>query len=58
FDQGVAEARLGAAAAIGKTGLPIYVALGALPVSSDNVVDMWKSVYSTDAPADVLNAVQ
>ena len=58
FDQGVAEARLGAAALIGKQGLPIYVALGALPVSSENVLEAWKSVYSVDAPADVANAAK
>lgn len=53
FDQGIAEARLGAAALIGKTGLPIFVALGALPVSHENVLDAWKTVYSVDAPESV-----
>ncbi len=56
YDQGVAEARLGAAALIGKQGLPIFVALGALPVSHENVLESWKSVYSVDAPADVTDA--
>ena len=56
YDQGVAEARLAAAAVIGKTGLPIFVALGALPVSHDNVLDAWKTVYNADAPASVKNA--
>lgn len=56
YDQGVAEARLGAAALIGKQGLPIFVALGALPVSPENVLEAWKSVYSVDAPADVQDA--
>ena len=56
YDQGVAEARLGGLAKIGKTGLPIFVALGALPVSHDNVLDAWKTVYSVDAPATVTNA--
>jgi ribose transport system substrate-binding protein len=56
YDQGVAEARLGGLAKIGKTGLPIFVALGALPVSHDNVLDAWKTVYSVDAPATVKNA--
>ena len=56
YDQGVAEARLAAAAVIGKTGLPNFVALGALPVSHDNVLDAWKTVYSADAPASVKDA--
>jgi ribose transport system substrate-binding protein len=56
FDQGIAEARLGALAKIGKTGLPIFVALGALPVSHDNVLEAWKTVYSVDAPASVSGA--
>jgi ribose transport system substrate-binding protein len=53
YDQGIAEARLGAAALIGKAGLPNFVALGALPVSHDNVLDAWKTVYSVDAPESV-----
>ena len=53
YDQGIAEARLGAAALIGKAGLPIFVALGALPVSHDNVLEAWKTVYSVDAPESV-----
>ena len=56
YDQGVAEARLAAAAVIGKTGLPNFVALGALPVSHDNVLEAWKTVYSADAPASVKDA--
>jgi ribose transport system substrate-binding protein len=56
YDQGVAEARLAAAAVIGKTGLPNFVALGALPVSHDNVLEAWKTVYSADAPASVQDA--
>ena len=53
YDQGIAEARLGAAALIGKSNLPIFVALGALPVSHDNVLEAWKTVYSVDAPSTV-----
>ena len=53
YDQGVAEARLAAAASIGKTGLPVFVALGALPVSHENVLEAWKTVYSVDAPSSV-----
>ncbi|GAB2815000.1 substrate-binding domain-containing protein [Alpinimonas psychrophila] len=53
FDQGVAEARLGAASLIGKTGIPTFVALGALPVTHENVLDAWKQVYHIDAPASI-----
>lgn len=56
YDQGIAEARLGAAALIGKSGLPNFVALGALPVSHDNVLEAWKTVYSVDAP-DAVSSV-
>ena len=56
YDQGVAEARLAAAACIGKTGLPNFVALGALPVSHTNVLEAWKTVYSSDAPKAVQDA--
>lgn len=53
FDQGVAEARLGAASLIGKTGIPTFVALAALPVTHDNVLEAWKAVYHVDAPASI-----
>jgi ribose transport system substrate-binding protein len=52
FDQGVTEARLGAGALIGKKA-PAYVALSALPVEHDNVLDAWKQVYHQDAPKDL-----
>jgi ribose transport system substrate-binding protein len=52
FDQGVTEARLAAGSLLGKD-LPAYVALGALPVEHDNVLDAWKQVYHQDPPADL-----
>ena len=55
FDQGVTEARLAAGALIGKTAAP-YVALAALPVQHSNVLEAWKTVYQTDAPADLAGA--
>ncbi len=55
FDQGVTEARLAAGSLIGKTAAP-YVALAALPVQHSNVLESWKSVYHTDAPADLQSA--
>jgi ribose transport system substrate-binding protein len=57
FDQGVTEANLGAGALIGKTAAP-YVALNALPVTHENVLEAWKQVYHADPPADVTNSFQ
>jgi ribose transport system substrate-binding protein len=55
YDQGVAEARLAAYALLGKEAPP-YVALNALPVQSDNLLDAWETVYHTDAPETVQDA--
>lgn len=55
FDQGVAEARLGALAVLGQK-TPPYVALSALPVQHDNVLDAWKQVYHEDAPKDLASS--
>ena len=52
FDQGVTEANLAAGAEIGKKAAP-YVALSALPVTHDNVLEAWKQVYHEDPPADL-----
>ncbi len=52
FDQGVTEANLAAGALLGKTAPP-YVALSALAVTHDNVLDAWKTVYHADPPADL-----
>ena len=53
YDQGVAEARLGAASLIGKSDIPNFVALGALPVTHENVLEAWKTVYQVDAPESI-----
>ncbi len=55
YDQGVAEANAAAGALIGKSAPP-YIALGALPVTHDNVLDAWKTVYHTDPPGDLAKA--
>ncbi|WP_310529322.1 substrate-binding domain-containing protein [Nocardioides sp.] len=55
FDQGVTEALLGAGALLGKDE-PAYVALSALPVQHDNVLDAWKQVYHSDAPTDLADS--
>ncbi|HXE24439.1 MAG TPA: substrate-binding domain-containing protein [Roseiarcus sp.] len=52
YDQGVTEAKLAAYGLLGKKA-PDYVALPSLAVTKDNLLDAWKAVYHTDAPADV-----
>ncbi|MCB2177784.1 MAG: substrate-binding domain-containing protein [Actinomycetales bacterium] len=55
FDQGVTEANLAAGALLGKTAPP-YVALSALPVTHDNVLDAWQQVYHADPPSEVTDS--
>jgi ribose transport system substrate-binding protein len=57
YDQGVTEALLAGYGLLGKAA-PAYVALPALPVSKDNLLDAWKAVYHKDAPAKVQDAMQ
>jgi ribose transport system substrate-binding protein len=52
FDQGVTEAKLAAYALLGKQA-PAYVALQALPVTHDNVLQAWTQVYHQPVPADL-----
>ena len=52
FDQGVAEARLGAGSLLQKKE-PAYVALSALPVDHANVLKAWKQVYHANPPKDL-----
>lgn len=49
YDQGVAEATLGAYALLGKEA-PAYVAVPALRVDKMNILDAYKQVYHVDAP--------
>lgn len=55
YDQGVAEARLGALSALGED-VPPYVALSSLPVDHDNVLEAWELVYHSEPPAAVRDA--
>ena len=55
FDQGITEARLGALAVLGAQTAP-YVALSALPVQHDNVLDAWKQVYHEAPPKDLASS--
>ena len=52
YDQGVTEAILAGYALLGKPA-PAYVALPALPVTRENLLDAWKTIYHRDAPASI-----
>lgn len=56
FEQGVTEAKLAGYGLLGKEA-PAYVALPALPVTRDNLLDAWQAVYSTEAPQTVRDAL-
>jgi ribose transport system substrate-binding protein len=55
FDQGVTEAKLAGKALLGQK-TPAYVALSALPVDHDNVLEAWKQVYHADPPKNLRDA--
>ena len=57
FDQGVTEAELAGYALLNKEAPP-YVALPALPVTQDNVLEAWKTVYHQAPPEKVSEAEQ
>jgi len=57
FDQGVNEAKLAGYGLLGKQA-PAYVALNALPVTKDNVLDAWQTVYHAAPPDDLANAAK
>jgi ribose transport system substrate-binding protein len=52
FDQGVIEARLAAAALLGKE-TPTCVAAPALAVEHENVLQAWEQVYGEEPPAEL-----
>ncbi|MGH8926508.1 MAG: substrate-binding domain-containing protein [Acidimicrobiia bacterium] len=56
YDQGVAEANLAAYGLLDKEAPP-YVALNALPVTQDNLLEAWVAVYHSEAPDNVKNAL-
>lgn len=57
YQQGVTEARIAAGALLGKKA-PSYVALNALPVTHENVLEAWKQVYNSEPPADLQKAMK
>jgi ribose transport system substrate-binding protein len=55
YDQGVTEVNLAAYGLLGKPA-PAYVALATLPVTRENVLQAWQTVYHVAAPSDVQSA--
>ena len=56
FDQGVTEALLAGYGLLDKAA-PGDVVIGVLPVTSENVLDTWKTVYHEDPPAELIAAI-
>ncbi|HEY0789764.1 MAG TPA: substrate-binding domain-containing protein [Chthoniobacterales bacterium] len=57
YDQGVTEALLAGYGLLDKPA-PAYVALPALPVTRDNLLQAWKTVYHAEAPASLKERVK
>jgi ribose transport system substrate-binding protein len=57
FDQGTTEALLAGYGLLGKEA-PAYVALPALPVTRENLLQAWKEVYHQEAPDTVKSSMQ
>ena len=57
YDQAVTEAILAGYGLLGKQA-PAYVALPALPVTRDNLLQAWKEVYHADAPDTIKQSMQ
>ena len=56
YDAGVVEAKLAGYGLLGKAA-PAFVALPALPVSRDNLIEAWTQVYSTEATDNIKSAM-
>lgn len=57
YDQGVAEAILAGYALLGKE-TPPYVAVPAMEVNQDNILEAWKTVYYEEAPKSIQEAAE
>jgi ribose transport system substrate-binding protein len=57
FDQATTEALLAGYGLLGKQA-PAYVALPALPVTRENLLEAWKEVYHADAPDSVKKSLK
>ncbi|MEL0091055.1 MAG: substrate-binding domain-containing protein [Rhodospirillales bacterium] len=57
FDQGVAEAMLAGYGLLNKEA-PAFVALPALPVSKENLLEAWETVYRTEATNNIKQSMK
>jgi ribose transport system substrate-binding protein len=57
YDQATTEAILAGYGLLGKQA-PAYVALPALPVTRDNLLEAWKEVYHTEAPDSIKKSMK
>ncbi|TWI59899.1 substrate-binding domain-containing protein [Halalkalibacter nanhaiisediminis] len=57
YDQGVAEAILGGYSLLGKEAPP-YVAVPAMSVTQENVLEAWETVYQTEPPVELQEAAK
>jgi ribose transport system substrate-binding protein len=57
YDQATTEALLAGYGLLGKQA-PAYVALPALPVTRDNLLEAWKEVYHADAPDSIKKSLK
>jgi ribose transport system substrate-binding protein len=57
FDQAKTEALLAGYGLLGKPA-PAYVALPALPVTRENLLEAWKEVYHAEAPKSVKDSMK
>ncbi len=57
FDQGVAEAVLAGYGLLGKEA-PAFVALPALPVTKDNLLEAWQAVYHAEATDNIKKSMK
>jgi ribose transport system substrate-binding protein len=57
YDQGVTEAMLAGYALLGKTA-PAFVAVPALPVTKDTLLDAWQAVYHQEATDNIKSSME
>jgi ribose transport system substrate-binding protein len=57
YQAGVAEAKAGAMAVLGKE-VPPFIVVNAMPVDKSNVLDSWKKIYNSDPPQELVNAIK
>ena len=56
YDQGVAEAKVGALALIGEP-TPPYIVVPPLKVERSNLAESYKTIYRVDLPAEMVSAL-